>query len=823
MGRRSAQRQRRGVSHVVSHAVLVVHPARSDARPCDLSFDRRGVVLRAAGGGTSGWSAGWPSGTTCLAETGGRAGRGGPVLLRIPWWALEGLSADDMAPDPGGRIVQVLNLVTDAGVLAILAPAPAVSAVLASLRPWTPRWRGARRPIDRQVARLLAGGGPLVRSLRAGGAVRFATAGRALPAPMKRVGRVAVRRPRVALAVMGAIVVSLAAWGGVALSTAPSEFATLSSSAAPLGHAGAAFDASGMAQILQAAEFQAGAASQLARATAPPPPAPASVADATPLSSHEVFGFAPYWSLGEEATFDVQGFTTLAYFAVGANANGTLEESGTGWDGYESQDFANLVARAHAAGDRVVLTVNCFSQSALNAITSSPTAAATLASAVVDAVAAKNLDGVNIDFEGQGSADQAGLTALVATVASAMHAANSHYQVTVDTYASSAGDPGGFYNVPALAKVADGLFVMAYETNLGSAQSATSPITSAEYPDATAAAQYAAAVPSSKVIFGVPYFGYVWPTTNGTMAASAMGTGAPIAYAQVMASGDPLYWDPVTDTAWTSYEIGHQWYEAYVDDPASVYMVAQLAQSEGFAGVGAWALGMDGNSPQMTAALDGNAPPERAGPAGPASTSASSGATAPGTVPPASLTTPALPALPAAAPAPAPAATPTTVPAPSMPSAPATGGSSSAAAYRYSADWDGQSVTLTLEPTATPSGTGTLLGTLSGFATTNPALACLAHTPAGVAVWRYPGAGSDLVVARQPTNCVDAEFTFALGTQVSSDSAATVAGVTAGNDVTVGTAGTAGLSDGLNDGPSNPPANRPAETSSAPSSTSAQG
>ena len=49
--------------------------------------------------------------------------------------------------------------------------------------------------------------------------------------------------------------------------------------------------------------------------------------------------------------------TTLAYFSVDANANGTLDQSGPGWSGYESQDLVNLVDRSHAAGDRVVLTV----------------------------------------------------------------------------------------------------------------------------------------------------------------------------------------------------------------------------------------------------------------------------------------------------------------------------------------------------------------------------------------------------------------------------------------------------------------------------------
>ena len=49
-------------------------------------------------------------------------------------------------------------------------------------------------------------------------------------------------------------------------------------------------------------------------------------------------------------------------------------------------------------------------QSSLDAITSDPNAPAPLSSALIAAVSAKNLDGVNFDFEGEGSADQNGLT-----------------------------------------------------------------------------------------------------------------------------------------------------------------------------------------------------------------------------------------------------------------------------------------------------------------------------------------------------------------------------------------------------------------------------
>jgi len=486
----------------------------------------------------------------------------------------------------------------------------------------------------------------------------------------------------------------------------------------------------------------------LPRATAPPAAAPASVTDEPPLRPHEVFGFAPYWTLPQSGGFDVGAMTTLAYFSVDANPDGSLVESGAGWNGFESQALADLVTRAHAAGDRVVLTVTCFDQGALDAITSDPSAPARLSAAVVAAIAAKNLDGVNIDFEGNGSADQNGLTNLVSAVSTAVHTANPHDQVTMDTYASSAGDPGGFYNVKALAPAVDGFFVMSYQLNLSATPSATSPLTSTMFSDLTTAKEYTAAVSGSKVILGTPFYGYDWPTTDGTLTAQATGGAVPITYGQVVASGHPIYWDPVTNTAWTSYQDGGQWHEDFFENPQSLYLEAQLAQSFGLDGVGIWALGMDGNDPSMVTALDGFAPPLKVTDTGPASTAASSPATTTTTAPPPTTTT-------------APPPTTTTAPPPTTTTAPPTT-TTTTPTYTYTGVWSSTSVTLTRAAPGVlgPPHTFQVVGQLTGFSTSDPAVACLESAPS-LMVWELDANPSDLVAGgTAPADCTTAYFTF---------------------------------------------------------------
>jgi hypothetical protein len=446
-------------------------------------------------------------------------------------------------------------------------------------------------------------------------------------------------------------------------------------------------------------------------ATIKPAPAPPSVAGSAPLQSHEIFGYAPYWTLPESSSFDVNDLTTLAYFSVDANPNGTLDESGAGWNGYESQDLADLVTRSHAAGDRVVLTVTCFSQSALDTITSDPSAPATLSAALISAVSAKNLDGVNFDFEGEGSADQNGLTSLITQVSHALHAANPHWQVTMATYASAAGDPDGFYNIAALAPAVDGFFVMAYDMNNRDEPSATAPLVGGGFNDTEALQQYTAVVPPSKVILGVPYYGYDWPTTDGTNTAQATGSESPLSDGVIAASGHPTYWDPSTDTVWTSYQVGTQWHETYFDNPTSLAMKAALANSYHIAGLGIWALGMDGNNPAMLAALLGNAPAAKDYTTGP------------------TTTTP-----------------PTTAPA-------GTG-------FISNGTWSGVSVPLNPISPPPPGGTAQYVGSLSAFTTTDPTLACL-QTGLPLAVWGFSNMpGVFVVVASQPQDCAAAMWSF---------------------------------------------------------------
>ena len=470
------------------------------------------------------------------------------------------------------------------------------------------------------------------------------------------------------------------------------------------------------------AHLQDQATLELPAATAPPPPAPPALTAAGPLQPHEIFAFAPWWTLAQQGAFDVKDMTTIAYFSVDVNGDGSIVQSGSGWVGYQSQALAALVTRAHAANDRVVLTATCFGQHTLDQLTSDPTAPARLGAALSQLISAKNLDGVNFDFEGRGPRDQHGLDALVGQVASQLRTTNPHWQISMSTYASSAGDPGGFYDIAGLNKVVDAFFVMAYDMDTPSAPSPTAPLTGSGNTDTVDVAEYSSVVPRSKIILGVPYYGYDWPTAGPQPGAPVTGPATPVSYSQVMSFHGPAYWDKTSQTPWSAYQVGPQWHQVYFDDPTSLALKARLANADHIAGLGIWALGMDGNDPSLLGALLGHAAANKYLVAPTPSTSTTS---------PSSTTT---------------SSTTTSTP------------------YSYSGMWNNNRETLNpVNPSTLPGGgAGTAAGQLTQFSSNDPRFSCLANGPPLTVTELSASPNTYVVQATAPADCASGtwEFTF---------------------------------------------------------------
>ena len=340
----------------------------------------------------------------------------------------------------------------------------------------------------------------------------------------------------------------------------------------------------------------------------------------------EVFGFAPYWSLPQNASWNYGLLSTIAYFGLDVNGDGSFATTTRGWSGWTSQDLVDVINRAHAAGDRVVVVIKAFDEATINSIVTTG-ATQTAITNTINAIASKNLDGVNVDFEGSSNSSypniQGGLTNFMGQLSAQVHQRFPGSLVSVDTYSGSASWDGGFFNIRTLAPVVDAFFVMAYDMSFGNMSGQAgpnAPLTGWTYNDTTSVAQYLTKAPASKVILGVPYFGYKWSTTGTQPYARAVSGSGALAdtYAGVLddftcALQLTRSWDDTAASPWASWwspATGdpcagnrNSWRELYYDDATSLAKKYDLVNANNLRGTGMWALGYDGTSQDLWGVL----------------------------------------------------------------------------------------------------------------------------------------------------------------------------------------------------------------------------
>jgi len=357
----------------------------------------------------------------------------------------------------------------------------------------------------------------------------------------------------------------------------------------------------------------------------------------------EIFGFALASSLTDPTigypSWNFSLLSTVAFFGVHITDSGTIA-SDSGDAVWESNQLTALLGAAHNAGTKVVLTIIlqdfCVNDGAKGCASGNPTPhmcsglanRATTVAQTVAQVKAKGVDGVNIDYEGLQAACVNGVSPRAALVdlANGLRAAlpGGSY-LSIDTYASSAGDPSGFFDIPGLNASADSFFIMAYDSEYSNythyptlcpsfCLGPTAPLTGYYYyNDTVDASQYTSVVPAGKVILGVPYYGRKacvasatanqYPTGQVTadgyldaIAEASQSSVQPGTYASHRDANDPVgqeRWDTWQSTALNCTR------ELYWDDVTSLGLKYDLVNQDNLRGVGIWNLNFGGGAPEL--------------------------------------------------------------------------------------------------------------------------------------------------------------------------------------------------------------------------------
>lgn len=354
----------------------------------------------------------------------------------------------------------------------------------------------------------------------------------------------------------------------------------------------------------------------------------------------------------DHADFSV--ISTVAFFSLQVHGDGQLATSRADgaptarWADWDGPLMDQIIDRAHAAGTRVVLTVRSFGwdvagQQTSARLLSDPASRQTLARQITEAVVARGVDGVNVDFEPIPDGQSATFVDFIRELRATLDAAQPGLQLTFDATGYIAN-----YDISALTApgAADAVYVMGYQYSGTWSQhtGAMAPLGGPSYDLNDTLQAFLSQTTADKIILGLPVFGYAWSTTSSGLHAATQPKGATFGYpgqvnldvATAIAAAHGRSWDAVEEAPWSSWRFRAcgtcpaTWREVYYEDLGSLRLKYDLVNANGLRGVGVWSYGLQGSSID----LDGLLREEFVVASGPAGGPGSGGTSAPSPVRP---------------------------------------------------------------------------------------------------------------------------------------------------------------------------------------------
>ncbi|HVZ67546.1 MAG TPA: glycoside hydrolase family 18 protein [Patescibacteria group bacterium] len=353
----------------------------------------------------------------------------------------------------------------------------------------------------------------------------------------------------------------------------------------------------------------------------------------TKANEYEVFGFAPYWTINKLDNVDYNVLTTLSYFGVPINSDGTLDKSNVGYQTFESDKATDVFNKAHSYGTRVVLTITQMDNDSIKNLLDDKKAQEKAIKNSINLVDARGIDGINVDFEyvgDPGNEYRKKFTSFVGKLKNELNNKIPGSKLSVSVYASSVKLPK-IYDIKGLSQNSDEIFMMAYDFATSGSDTVipTAPLYGYKegkywYDVSTAVDDFLTQMPAKKLVLGLPWYGYNYPVSEpGIKVAKYQGYSyyywynrrrylaqfLPTANAQTYQNAEDSItaekegWDDVGKVGWKAYQEDGIWRMIFLDDTKSLKLKYDFAKNKNLGGVGMWALGFDSGKTELWSLL----------------------------------------------------------------------------------------------------------------------------------------------------------------------------------------------------------------------------
>lgn len=307
-----------------------------------------------------------------------------------------------------------------------------------------------------------------------------------------------------------------------------------------------------------------------------------------------VFGYHPYWAGNDYLNYHWDLLSDLCFFSYEVNPSNGFPLTTHDWEN------TPVIDSALANGTRVHLCVTLFSGH--TTFFSNLQSQQTLIDQIIILLQNRAAQGVNIDVEALPASLSNEFTNFMINLCTQMDSIMPEAEVSI---AAPAVNWSNKFNIPVLNQYIDFFMVMGYDYYWpGSSQAgASSPI----YPmvgnyaycfSRTISYYQSQGVSNEKIVMGVPYYAYQWPTQTGTAPSYTTGSGSAFTYSNVKNNTSGNYSavnkhrEPNSLSAYYAFQNGG-WYQCFIEDLYSLSEKYETVNRRGLGGIGIWALGYD--------------------------------------------------------------------------------------------------------------------------------------------------------------------------------------------------------------------------------------
>ncbi|MFZ5376495.1 MAG: glycosyl hydrolase family 18 protein [Patescibacteria group bacterium] len=332
-----------------------------------------------------------------------------------------------------------------------------------------------------------------------------------------------------------------------------------------------------------------------------------------------VYGFLPYWNINSAAI--QPELTQLAYFSLTIGPDGfikTKDDQGNTDPGYaklSSDRFLELAREVDQNKGKFEIVLTQFSNDDIESFANNPEAHQNLLTSLDSILLAYPISGVNIDIEHTGEVTpklRQNFASMIRTVNQHLDQKYNHVQLSIDVYASAASR-NLIWDIPAIAQEVDYIIIMAYDFHRRSSTQAgpVAPLFGGgEFWDSDInqhLKKFFTQAPRSKLILGIPFYGYGWRTTSQeSQALTYPDSGSTATYlevqellAQKTELGITENWHEAALSPYLTYRENEENIVIYYEDIRSIAYKLDYVNQLDLPGIAIWALGYEGEAREL--------------------------------------------------------------------------------------------------------------------------------------------------------------------------------------------------------------------------------